>query len=69
MEKRGQQNVRAGGLSHPFGQGDFRSPIRRVYIEPRGYNQYFTKGFRSGDFSRFLAERLTRSGYYVFVIY
>jgi|GEM_PF-5197679 len=30
---------------------------------------HFTKGLRIGDFSRFLAERLTRSGYYVFVIY
>jgi hypothetical protein len=25
-------------------------------------NQYFTKAFRSGDFSRFLAERLTLTG-------
>jgi len=30
----------------------------RTVILLRFYNQYFTKGFRSGDFSRFLAERL-----------
>jgi hypothetical protein len=53
-------------IFHPQNIGKILKIARRMR---KIYNQHFTKKSCSGDFSRFLLKRLTRSGYYAFVIY